>query len=122
MTPKIVRLTKINVHPVAHGGILAKIGAKNKEIKKHIPVVIAVRPVFPPSAMPAPDSMKAVTGLTPKSDPIEIIIASVQYANVDLGKSPVSGSTTPENLAMEYRVAVQSIMSTYKNVNNARAK
>jgi len=89
------------VHPVAQGGILAKTGAKNKDIKKQTPVVIAVRPVFPPSAIPAPDSMNEVIGLTPKSDPIDIMTASVQYASVDLGKSPVSGSTTPENLAIE---------------------
>jgi hypothetical protein len=31
---------------------------------------------------------------------------------VDLGKSPVSGSTTPEKRAMLYSVAVQSMMST----------
>ncbi len=46
-----------NVQPVAHGGIDAKIGAKNIEMIKQRPVTIAVRPVFPPSAMPAPDSI-----------------------------------------------------------------
>lgn len=60
------------------------------EMRKHIPQVIAVRPVFPPSAMPAPDSMKAVTGEVPNSAPIEIQNASVQYARVERGKSPVS--------------------------------
>jgi hypothetical protein len=45
------------VHPVAHGGMDAKIGAKNIEIMKQRPVTIAVKPVFPPSAIPAPDSM-----------------------------------------------------------------
>lgn len=54
--------TRTNVHPVAQGGMEAKMGAKKSEIKKQIPVVMAVSPVFPPSAMPAPDSMKAVTG------------------------------------------------------------
>jgi hypothetical protein len=48
------------------------------EIRKHMPVVMAVKPVFPPSAIPAPDSMKAVTGDTPKRAPMEILIASVQ--------------------------------------------
>jgi hypothetical protein len=84
------------VQPVAQGGIDAKIGAKKMEIRKHTPVVIAVRPVLPPSVIPAPDSMNAVTGEQPSRLPIEIVIASVQYARVDLGKSPVSGSTTPE--------------------------
>jgi hypothetical protein len=92
--------TKISVQPVAHGGMDAKIGEKKMEIKKQIPVVIAVRPVFPPSAIPAPLSINAVTGEQPNKAPIDMLIASVQYAIVDLGKEPVSGSTTPENLAM----------------------
>ena len=46
-----------SVLPVAHGGMDAKIGAKNIETTKQSPVVIAVRPVLPPSAIPAPDSM-----------------------------------------------------------------
>ena len=58
--------------PVAQGGIDAKIGAKKIEIKKQVPQVIAVKPVLPPSAMPAPDSMNAVTGEQPKSAPTEI--------------------------------------------------
>jgi hypothetical protein len=64
--------TIIKVHPVAHGGIDAKMGAKNIEMKKQIPAVMAVRPVLPPSEIPAPDSMKAVTGERPKSEPIEM--------------------------------------------------
>ena len=66
-----------------------------------MPVTIAVSPVRPPSVMPAPDSMNAVTGEQPKREEIEIIIASQQYATVDRGKSPVSGLTTPENRAIE---------------------
>jgi hypothetical protein len=50
-------LTRIRVHPVAQGGIDAKIGAKNMETKKQRPQVMPVKPVFPPSAMPAPDSI-----------------------------------------------------------------
>jgi hypothetical protein len=100
------------VQPVAQGGMDAKIGAKKMESRKQSPVVMAVRPVLPPSAIPAPDSIKAVTGEQPSKLLNEIIIASVQYAIVDLGKSPVSGSTTPEKRAMLYRVAVQSMMST----------
>ncbi len=70
--------TRMSVQPVAQGGMLAKIGAKKIDIRKHIPVVMEVRPVFPPSAIPAPDSINAVTGETPKREPIEILIASVQ--------------------------------------------
>ena len=102
----------MSVQPVAHGGIEAKIGAKKIDIKKQTPVVIAVKPVRPPSVMPAPDSTNAVDGETPSSEPIEMIIASQQYASVERGKSPVEGSTTPEKRAIEYRVADASMMST----------
>jgi len=71
-------LTNIRVHPVAHGGMDAKIGAKKIEIRKHSPVVIEVNPVLPPSAMPAPLSIKAVTGEHPKSEAREMHDASVQ--------------------------------------------
>jgi hypothetical protein len=47
------------VHPVAHGGMDAKIGAKNMEMRKQRPQVMAVKPVLPPSAIPAPDSITA---------------------------------------------------------------
>jgi len=66
------------VLPVAHGGIEAKIGAKNIEMRKQTPQVMAVSPVFPPSAIPAPLSMKAVTGEQPRSAPMEMQNASVQ--------------------------------------------
>lgn len=66
------------MHPVAQGGIEAKIGAKKIEIRKQQPVVIAVRPVLPPSVIPAPDSINAVTGEQPSRLPIEMVIASVQ--------------------------------------------
>lgn len=70
--------TRTNVQPVAQGGMEAKMGAKKREIKKQVPVVIAVSPVFPPSAIPAPDSMKAVTGETPNNAPTEMQMESVQ--------------------------------------------
>ena len=108
----IMHPTRMSVQPVAQGGMEAKIGAKKMEIRKQMPVVMAVRPVRPPSVIPAPDSMNAVTGEQPNREPTEIATASVQYASVERGKSPVSGSTTPEKRAMEYSVAVASIMST----------
>ena len=38
--------------PVAHAGILAKMGAKKMEMKKQTPLAMAVKPVFPPSEIP----------------------------------------------------------------------
>jgi len=73
----IIAPTMMSVQPVAHGGMDANIGAKKMEMKKQRPVVMAVRPVLPPSEMPAPDSMKAVTGERPKREPIEIPNATI---------------------------------------------
>ena len=69
----IIEPTKISTQPVAQGGMEAKMGAKKIEIKKRRLVAIAVRPVLPPSWIPAPDSMKAVTGGTPRMAPTEIL-------------------------------------------------
>lgn len=90
----------------------AKIGEKKMDIKKQHPVTMAVSPVRPPSAIPAPLSINAVTGEQPNKDAKDMQPASVQYARVDRGKSPSFGSTTPQNRTMEYRVAVASMMST----------
>lgn len=64
------------VQPVAQGGIEAKIGAKNTAMKNAKPVMHEVRPVLPPSEIPAPDSTNAVTGGLPKSEPMEMEMAS----------------------------------------------
>ena len=48
--------------------------------------------------------MKAVTGEIPSNDPMDIEMASTQYATVDLSKSFVVGSTRPESLAIVYNV------------------
>jgi hypothetical protein len=68
----------MSVHPVAQGGIEANIGAKKIDTMKQSPATTAVRPVRPPSAMPAPLSMKAVMGEHPNRAPIEMKVASVQ--------------------------------------------
>ena len=94
-------LTRMRVQPVAQGGIEAKIGAKKIETRKHRPVTIDVTPVRPPWAIPAPLSMKVVTGDVPNREPTAMLAASTQYAMVDRGKSPSASSTTPQNLAME---------------------
>src|SRR5438105_1140966 len=95
MTTGLCFLISVFFAPIfAHGGIEAKIGAKKTEIKKQRPVVMAVKPVLPPSAMPAPDSTNVVTGETPNREPIEMQKASVQYAMVERGKEAFLTSTT----------------------------
>lgn len=114
--------------PVAHDGKEAKIGAKKTDIRNIRPVVMAVMPVFPPSgasvstssrkksgdvvkkyapAIPVADSMYVVTGEVPRREPMVIVIASTQYANVDPSKSCVTGSRRPANFAMEYKVLLE---------------
>lgn len=68
----IIAPTMMSVGPVAQGGMEAKMGAKKMLMKKKNPVEMDVRPVLPPAVMPAPDSMKAVTGDRPRREPIEI--------------------------------------------------
>ena len=82
--------------PVAQGGKEAKMGEKKRERMKNKPVVRDVRPVLPPSVMPAPDSIKAVTGETPRRAPMEMEVASVRKAAVEEWKSPV-GRRKPAN-------------------------
>ena len=74
----IIAPTRIRVQPVAQEGMEAKIGAKKSEKKKQIPVTQAVRPVIPPSDIPAPDSIKAVTGGDPNNEPMVIPSASTR--------------------------------------------
>uniref|UniRef100_A0A1Y1L1A2 Uncharacterized protein n=1 Tax=Photinus pyralis TaxID=7054 RepID=A0A1Y1L1A2_PHOPY len=74
--PAIIDPTRIRTQPVAQGGIEAKIGAKKTAMKKQKPVAMEVKPVLPPSEIPAPDSTKAVTGGTPRTAPTEMHSAS----------------------------------------------
>lgn len=68
--------TITRVQPVAQGGMDANMGAKKIATKKQRPVIQEVRPVIPPSEIPAPLSMKADTGGVLKREPIETQIAS----------------------------------------------
>lgn len=80
--------TTIRAGPVAHGGKLAKMGEKKMEMKKPNATVKAVIPVRPPSAIPAPDSTKAVQGELPKQAPTMMLVASAMKAKVECSKSP----------------------------------
>lgn len=72
----IMEPTRIKTQPVAQGGMDAKMGAKKTLMKKQRPVITAVRPVLPPSEIPAPDSTNAVTGGTPNTAPMDMLMAS----------------------------------------------
>jgi hypothetical protein len=66
--------------------------------------------------IPVALSMYAVTGLVPSKAPIEIENASTQYAMVEFSKSNVTGSRSPANLAIEYRVLME--ISTTNQLRN----
>jgi hypothetical protein len=67
--------------------------------------------------------MKAVTGDVPSNDPIDIEIASTQYATVDRSKSFVIGSTRPESLAMVYKVLdVGKVNAKSVRVSHSKSK
>ena len=53
-----------------------KSGEKNRPNKKKIPVVTAVSPERPPTAIPAEDSTYAPTGEVPSNDPANIAVES----------------------------------------------
>ena len=48
---------KTKAAPVAYAGIDLANGAKNRHKRKNIPTETATNPVFPPSLIPAPDSI-----------------------------------------------------------------
>lgn len=53
--------------------------------------------------------MNAVTGEVPRREPMVIVIASTQYANVDPSKSCVTGSRRSANFAIEYKVLLERL-------------
>ena len=72
-------------------------------------------------AIPVADSMYAVTGEVPSREPIEMAIASTQYANVDPSKSSVTGSRRPANFAMEYRVLFRTVRNMSSCIRKEKA-
>ena len=68
----IMRPTKTRTGAVAAAGIAKKNGAKNKAIKKQIPVVNAVKPLRPPSFTPAALYTYTATVLVPIAAPAAV--------------------------------------------------
>ena len=89
--------------PLAHGGMLAIIGAKKSEKKKKMPHKTAVRPVRDPASTPIPLSRKEVTGESPNKEPNILANASAAKACLLFGKFPFS-STYPMDETSAKRV------------------
>ncbi len=64
-SPIIMAPTRIRMGAVAAVGTFPKSGARKTEAKKRRPTTTAVRPVRPPSRMPAADSTCTMMGLQP---------------------------------------------------------
>ena len=63
--------TMIRAGAVANEGTVRKIGERSRESANRAPVVIAVRPVRPPSAIPEVDSTKVVIVDVPSPAPTQ---------------------------------------------------
>ena len=89
------------------------IGEMKIDNKKQIPVVIAVRPVRPPTPTPELDSTKLVTVLVPIAAPNTVPIASARRALSAFSNSP-SLFTKPIRLPIATNVPAVSKKSTNK--------
>ena len=106
--------TIISAGAVANAGIAKNIGEKNNAKKNRQPAVNAVKPVLPPSAMPADDSTKVVIVDVPKSEPAVVPTASANNTCLILGSLPFSSSKFAF-VAQPMTVPIVSNKSTNKN-------
>ena len=113
--------TMTNAGAVAKAGIAIKIGDKNRAIMKRTAIVIAVRPVLPPSDTPDALSTYDVVVDTPKHAPAVVATASAIKAPLIRGNFPSESSIfafdeTPTN------VPNVSKISTKRNANKTTRK
>lgn len=122
LTPSNIRNpTKISAGAVAKDGMDVNSGEKKVASRNKIPVVIAVRPVRPPTATPAEDSTKVVTVEVPKTAPAEVAIASDISAGLIAGRRPFSSSISAFVLT-PISVPNVSNKSTKRNENTITIK
>ena len=106
--------TIISAGAVANDGTAINTGAKNIEMRNRNAVVIAVRPVLPPSATPAEDSTYVVVVDVPSTAPAVVATASARSADLILGSLPFYQAYPPLSLRRlvfrAYRVYQQTGM------------
>ena len=113
----IKKPTIISAGAVANAGIAKNIGDRNSDTANRQPAVTAVKPVLPPSAMPADDSTKVVIVDVPKSEPVVVPIASVNKTCLTFGNLP-SASKRFAFDAQPITVPIVSNRSTNRNAIN----
>ena len=116
--PAIITPTIINTADVACVGIAINNGAKNSDNKNNTPVVIAVKPVLPPSPIPEALSINEVTVDVPSKAPVVVPIASANIASLALGILPFSSKRFPFSATPTKHPTVSN-KSTNNNVNTA---
>ena len=117
----IMNPTMISAGAVANEGTVRKIGEKNSESTKNAPVVSAVSPVRPPSAIPEVDSTNVVIVDVPRPAPTVVATASARRAPLMPGRWPSSSSIS----ALEaHPISVPSVskMSTNRKENMTTKK
>ena len=82
-------------------------GAKKRHKRKNIPTETATNPVFPPSLIPAPDSMYDVVLDVPNIEPTIVAIESEKTAFWIFSTFPFL-SIFPDKLATDVRVPAVS--------------
>lgn len=77
--------TIIRAGAVTSGVTMDKIGEKNKETVKQADITMAVKPVLPPTAIPAEDSTNEAVVDVPKTEPAMVDMESARSAFPALG-------------------------------------
>mmetsp|Transcript_41803 Transcript_41803/g.91113 ORF Transcript_41803/g.91113 Transcript_41803/m.91113 type:complete len:216 (-) Transcript_41803:715-1362(-) len=97
---------------VAHLGMASMTGAKNGETKKSAAITMAVRPVRPPSAMPAHVSLWMITGEVPQHAPKVVDTDEAKNAAVDPGSASFSSSSPARKPIPNCTPAVSKIVTS----------
>lgn len=111
--------TKIKIGAIAAIGTQATNGAKNKEMPKHKAADTAVKPVLPPTSIPILLSIKVVTLLVPRREPMIVVVESqIKAFSRFLGIFPsLSILNIPDFLPVPIKVPIVSNKSEITKVN-----
>jgi len=114
--------TSISIGAVAWGGIETNNGAKNNEIKNKIPVITAVNPVLPPTAIPDPLSTVVASVDVPNTEDIVVETDSANNAFFTFGIFPFSSnklalSAIPNKNPIESNILTNNNVSTITNIS-----
>ena len=117
----IKKPTMIKAGAVAKAGIVRNNGVRNKATKNKMPVTTLVKPVRPPSVIPAEDSTKVVIVEVPKTAPIVVPTASANRTPLMPGSFPSLSSIFALD-AQPMTVPKVSKISTKRNAKHTTTK